>query len=143
MITRSLLAFAMLAGPAFAEEAASDAKALSWSASSRLDVIGPVAGLDQGKRGYLVEESSLIGDLDLERAIGWRGGSLHGWLRNTSGGAPNDAAGASSSGSLQASPPAGSTPTARSRYRPIAIPAARARCAAAASCSSASHCRYW
>ncbi|NDC59284.1 MAG: carbohydrate porin [Alphaproteobacteria bacterium] len=80
MITRSLLAFALLAGPAVAEEAATDAKAFNWSASSRLDVIGPVAGLDQGKRGYLVEESSLIGDLDLEKAIGWRGGSLHGWL---------------------------------------------------------------
>jgi len=93
MITRSLLAFALLAGPALAEEAATDAKAFNWSASSRLDVIGPVAGLDQGKRGYLVEESSLIGDLDLEKAIGWRGGSLHGWLRNTSGGAPNDSVG--------------------------------------------------
>ena len=110
----SLLALAALAAPAGAGEPASatapapepvkapapaeapkpdEAKALSWSADIKVDVIGPVSGDGVKKRGYNLDESSLIGELDLEKVVGWKGGSLHGWLRNTSGASPNESFG--------------------------------------------------
>lgn len=94
MFKRSLLAFAAVAAapalPALAAESASPW--LTWEATLDVDVIGPVAGLDSGKRGYVVDESSLIGALDLGK-VGWKGASLHGWLRNTGGQEPNAALG--------------------------------------------------
>lgn len=94
MMKRSLLAFAAIAAapaaPALAAEAPSPW--VTWEATLDVDVLGPVAGLDNGKRGYAIDESSLIGTLDLGKA-GWKGASLHGWLRNTGGTQPNEVIG--------------------------------------------------
>ncbi|MBU6374138.1 MAG: carbohydrate porin [Alphaproteobacteria bacterium] len=88
---RTLLAFAAFAAaPATSALAAEPASPwLTWEATLDVDVLGPVAGLDHGKRGYVLDESSLIGTLDLGKA-GWKGASLHGWLRNTGGQEPNE-----------------------------------------------------
>lgn len=57
-----------------------------------VDVAGPVQG-GVARRGRVLDNLDMVLDGDLERAAGWRGGRLHAYLLNNSGGAPNDLAG--------------------------------------------------
>lgn len=77
------------AAPVWAEEAT---PALSVEATYRVDVIGPVQG-GLSRRGSVLDDLSLVADLDLERAIGWSGAVLHGYLLSNNGQVPNDQAG--------------------------------------------------
>ena len=63
----------------------------AWTveATYTADLIGPVAG-DGPRRGVLLDNLDIVADLDLERAVGWRGATLHGYLLSNQGGAPND-----------------------------------------------------
>lgn len=56
------------------------------------DVTGPVKG-GAAHAGRFLDNLDVIVDGDLEKLVGWRGASVHGYLLNNSGGAPNDQAG--------------------------------------------------
>jgi porin len=56
------------------------------------DVAGTVRG-GTAHAGRALDNLDVIVDGDLERLIGWRGATVHGYLLNNSGGAPNDLAG--------------------------------------------------
>jgi porin len=72
--------------------AAAEAPAVTYSAVYTADVTGVVAG--SGPRaGRYLDNLDLIADVDLEKAAGWKGASLHAYALNNSGGAPNDLAG--------------------------------------------------
>ncbi len=64
-------------------------KAVEFSVSYTADVIGAVNG-GVTQRGRFVDNLDLIADIDLDRAAGWRGATLHIDVLNNSGGAPND-----------------------------------------------------
>lgn len=57
------------------------------------DVIGPVSG-GVTHRAELLDNLDLVADLDLGKAIGWDGATVHGYLLSNNGGIPNDNAGA-------------------------------------------------
>lgn len=85
-----LLGLVMLTGgPALAAEAGSP---VSFEATYRVDVVGPVQGGLQ-RRGRVLDDLDLVVDVDLGRAIGWSGATLHGYLLSNNGQAPNDDAG--------------------------------------------------
>lgn len=72
--------------------AAAQTPAFTYDAVFTADVQGVTAGgLERGAR-YL-HNLDLVGDLDLEKAVGWRGATLHGYVLNNAGDAPNDLAG--------------------------------------------------
>lgn len=79
----------MFAAPAMAEE---EGGLWSVEAAYTADVIGPVAG-DSARRGSVLDNFDLVGDLDLGRAIGWDGAVLHGYLLSNNGDIPNDVVG--------------------------------------------------
>ncbi|MDB5433649.1 MAG: Carbohydrate-selective porin OprB [Caulobacter sp.] len=81
-------ALALTAGVAKAD----DDKAVTFSAVYTADVIGPVQG-GAAHAGRFLDNTDLIADVDLEKLIGWKGATLHGYLLNNSGGIPNDVAG--------------------------------------------------
>jgi porin len=56
------------------------------------DVAGTVRG-GTAHAGRALDNLDVIVDGDLEKLVGWRGATLHGYLLNNSGGAPNDLAG--------------------------------------------------
>ena len=56
------------------------------------DVAGPVRG-GTAHAGRALDNLDVIVDGDLDKAFGWRGMAVHGYLLNNSGGAPNDIAG--------------------------------------------------
>ncbi len=56
------------------------------------DIAGPVKG-GTSRAGRALDNLDVIVDGDLEKLVGWRGATLHGYLLNNSGGAPNDLAG--------------------------------------------------
>lgn len=56
------------------------------------DVAGPVRG-GAAHAGRALDNLDVIIDGDLDKAFGWRGLAVHGYLLNNSGGAPNDIAG--------------------------------------------------
>ncbi|MEJ2814391.1 carbohydrate porin [Caulobacter sp. CCG-8] len=56
------------------------------------DVAGTVRG-GTAHAGRALDNLDVIVDGDLEKLIGWRGATVHGYLLNNSGGAPNDLAG--------------------------------------------------
>lgn len=56
------------------------------------DVAGTVRG-GAAKAGKFLDNLDVIVDGDLERLVGWRGATVHGYLLNNSGGAPNNLAG--------------------------------------------------
>lgn len=56
------------------------------------DVAGTVHG-GTAHAGRALDNLDVIVDGDLEKLIGWRGATVHGYLLNNSGGAPNDLAG--------------------------------------------------
>ncbi len=72
--------------------AADDAPAFTYEAAFIADVQGVAAG-GVGSGARYLHNLDLIGDLDLEKAIGWRGATLHGYVLNNAGGTPNDLAG--------------------------------------------------
>lgn len=80
---------ALAASPVQADEAT---PALAVEATYRLDVIGPVQG-GLSRRGGALDDLDIVADLDLERAIGWSGATLHGYLLSNNGQVPNDRAG--------------------------------------------------
>lgn len=56
------------------------------------DVAGTVRG-GTAHAGRALDNLDVIVDGDLEKLVGWRGATVHGYLLNNSGGAPNDLAG--------------------------------------------------
>jgi porin len=88
-IAPALLALTFIAGAAQAEE---DAPAVTWTAVYTADVMGPVQG-GAAQAGRFLDNTDLVADVDLEKAIGWKGATLHGYLLNNSGGMPNELAG--------------------------------------------------
>lgn len=81
-----LATMALTAGSARAEGA--------WTheITYKADVMGPVAG-DGPKAGRFLDNLDVKADLDLSKAAGWTGATLHGHVLNNSGGRPNDLAG--------------------------------------------------
>lgn len=77
---------AVIAGAAHAEGA--------WSHEViyKADVMGPIAG-GGDKAGRFLDNLDVKADLDLSKAAGWTGATLHGHILNNSGGRPNDIAG--------------------------------------------------
>lgn len=79
----------MWAAPAMARE---EGGLWSVEAAYTADLIGPVAG-DASRRGSVLDNFDLVGDLDLGRAVGWDGAVLHGYLLSNNGDIPNDVVG--------------------------------------------------
>lgn len=67
-------------------------KALNLSLSYSADVTGVVSG-GLAKRGRVLDNLEIGADLDLDKAIGWKGATAHALVLNNSGGTPNDDAG--------------------------------------------------
>jgi porin len=84
------LALLFCSAPARAETAAEAAPAITTSIVYTADVNGVVAGGKQA--GRYLDNLDVIADVDLAR-IGWDGATLHAYLLNNSGGAPNHVAG--------------------------------------------------
>lgn len=66
--------------------------ALSLALRYTADVSGVTRGV-RPRAGRFLDNLDVTADLDLEKAVGWRGAVLHGYALNNSGGAPNDLAG--------------------------------------------------
>jgi porin len=81
---------AMVAGVAKAEP--EEAKTLSIEAVYTADIVGPVRGGAE-KAGRYLDNLDVILDLDLERAAGWRGATLHAYGLSNAGGQPNELVG--------------------------------------------------
>lgn len=84
------LAFASMSAAVRAQDA-EPASALSIDFAYKGDVVGVAAGGTRGVR-YL-DNIDLLAALDLDRAVGWQGGSAFASLLNNLGGRPNDLAG--------------------------------------------------
>ncbi|USQ96115.1 carbohydrate porin [Caulobacter sp. RL271] len=82
------IAAGLLAARAHAE----DAPALQLGVSYTADVTGAVSG-GLAKRGRVLDDLQVAADLDLDKAVGWKGATVHVLLLNNSGAAPNDDAG--------------------------------------------------
>jgi porin len=80
----------LCAGPAMAQDQGEPV--FSYEIAYTADVTGVVAG-GRKRGGRFLDNLDLIGDLDLARAIGWRGARLHADVLNNSGGQPNNVAG--------------------------------------------------
>jgi porin len=61
--------------------------AVRFEAIYTADLIAPLRGAPRA--GRYLDNLDLVLDLDLERAVGWRGGRLHAYGLNNSGGQPN------------------------------------------------------
>ncbi|KQN81485.1 hypothetical protein ASE90_12965 [Sphingomonas sp. Leaf67] len=90
IIGLATLALTGVATPARAQDDA-PASALSLDLAYKGDVVGVAAGETRGAR-YL-DNLDVVAALDLDRAVGWRGGSAVVSLLNNLGGRPNDLAG--------------------------------------------------
>ncbi|MDR6626492.1 carbohydrate porin [Caulobacter segnis] len=75
---------------AFAAEAPS--KAVTLSGGYTVDVAGVVSG-GLAKRGRVLDDLQIGADIDLDKAVGWKGAKAHALLLNNSGAMPNDDAG--------------------------------------------------
>jgi porin len=84
-----LVAAALLATRAHAEEG----PALQLGVSYTADVVGTVSG-GLTKRGRVLDDLQVAADLDLDKAVGWKGATAHVLLLNNSGATPNDDVGA-------------------------------------------------
>lgn len=84
------LAFASMSAAVRAQDV-EPASALSIDFAYKGDVVGVAAGETRGVR-YL-DNIDLLAALDLDRAVGWQGGSAFASLLNNLGGRPNDLAG--------------------------------------------------
>jgi porin len=91
LLTRAaaaLLSLALSAGAAAADEDPT----VAWTAVYTADVMGPVQG-GNARAGRFLDNTDIVADVNLEKAIGWKGATLHGYLLSNSGGAPNDQVG--------------------------------------------------
>lgn len=85
-------ALAIAAGGFAAQSARADGRAFKLSGSYTADLAGTVSG-GLAKRGRVLDDLQVFGDLDLDKAVGWKGASAHFELLNNSGAMPNDDAG--------------------------------------------------
>ncbi len=84
---------ALLGGVATTPATAAEAgPAWTFEATYTVDAMGPAAG-GASRSGRIADNLDLIAELDLGRALGWQGATLHGYLLSNQGGAPNDLAG--------------------------------------------------
>lgn len=74
---------------------AAGGSALKLSGGYRVDIAGTLSG-GLAKRGRVLDDLQIFGDLDLERAVGWKNATAHFQLLDNSGGRPNE-----DTGSLQ------------------------------------------
>ncbi|PZR35607.1 carbohydrate porin [Caulobacter segnis] len=81
---------AIAGGPAFAGDTSS--KAITFSGGYTVDVAGVVSG-GLAKRGRVLDDLQVGADVDLDKAVGWKGAKAHILLLNNSGAMPNDDAG--------------------------------------------------
>jgi porin len=90
----SCAAFAIGVATASAALAQADAGQGAWTheVTYTADVAGTVRG-GTAHAGRALDNLDVIVDGDLEKLVGWRGATVHGYLLNNSGGAPNDLAG--------------------------------------------------
>lgn len=68
---------------------AEEGKALTLSGGYKADIAGTLSG-GMAKRGRVLDNLQISGDLDLDRALGWKGATAHVQLLNNSGAIPND-----------------------------------------------------
>jgi porin len=85
------LALASTGSAALAQTASGDG-AWTHEVTYTADIAGPVKG-GTSHAGRALDNLDVIVDGDLEKLVGWRGATLHGYLLNNTGGAPNDLAG--------------------------------------------------
>lgn len=90
----SCAAFAIGVASSAAAWAETEAGQGAWAheVTYTADVMGTVRG-GTAHAGRALDNLDVIVDGDLEKLIGWRGTTVHGYLLNNSGGAPNDLAG--------------------------------------------------
>ena len=90
----SCAAFAIGVAASSAALAQTEAGQGAWTheVTYTADVAGTVRG-GTAHAGRALDNLDVIVDGDLEKLIGWRGATVHGYLLNNSGGAPNDLAG--------------------------------------------------
>lgn len=86
------VSFLIAAGCLAAHGARAEDKAFKLSGNYTADVAGTVSG-GLAKRGRVLDDLQVFGDLDLGKAIGWKGATAHVELLNNSGAMPNDDAG--------------------------------------------------
>lgn len=80
------------AGVAKAEEAPdATTKPVNLSVVYTADAMS-VPGRNGGRVGTLLDNLDVIADVDLARTVGWRGATLHAYVLNNAGDAPNDRA---------------------------------------------------
>jgi porin len=84
--------FLIAAGCLAADRARAEEAAFKVSGSYTADVAGTVSG-GLAKRGRVLDDLQVFGDLDLDKAIGWKGAAAHFEVLNNSGAMPNDDAG--------------------------------------------------
>jgi porin len=89
---RGLAAGAALGTLAIAAPALAQDSAWTFEATYTVDAIGPVAG-DSPRTVSVLDNLDLIADLDLGKAIGWEGATLHGYVLSNQGDIPNDISG--------------------------------------------------
>jgi porin len=85
-------AAAVAAGSAALAGAEPEQGAWTHEITYTADVAGTVRG-GATHAGRALDNLDVIVDGDLEKLVGWRGATVHGYLLNNSGGAPNDLAG--------------------------------------------------
>jgi porin len=95
--TRSICSCAALAiglatGPAALAQSQAGQGAWTHEVTYTADVAGTVRG-GTAHAGRALDNLDIVVDGDLEALVGWRGATVHGYLLNNSGGAPNDLAG--------------------------------------------------
>ena len=91
-IQLAVFAAAVALATGAAAEPQAPTPAVSYSLVYTADVTGVVAG--SGPRaGRYLDNLDAIADVDLDKAFGWHGATVHAYALNNSGGAPNDLAG--------------------------------------------------
>ena len=81
-----------MTGQSAAAQTVAGQGAWSHEVTYTADVTGAVKG-GAARAGKALDNLDVIVDGDLEKLVGWRGATLHAYLLNNSGGAPNDVAG--------------------------------------------------
>ncbi|CAN5567536.1 carbohydrate porin [soil metagenome] len=87
-----VLLFATLSEQSATAQTLAGQGAWSHEVTYTADVTGAVKG-GAARAGKVLDNLDVIVDGDLEKLVGWRGATLHAYLLNNSGGAPNDVAG--------------------------------------------------
>src|SRR5438067_260777 len=85
-------AAAVAAGSTALAESEPEQGAWTHEITYTADVAGTVRG-GTAHAGRALDNLDVIVDGDLEKLVGWRGATVHGYLLNNSGGMPNDLAG--------------------------------------------------